>query len=168
MDHRRNAEFQFLSPPRVLAALACVILLTTSCSREEEKARPALERAQEKFQASIDTAETRLAEGTDKARKALAAARKRWDELQPEAERAIHSLEERAEKLVNDSEALKRLPPDALERLRRHLDAMRDKLAEAKAAHEQGNTDLAVEKADAVQQEGAAAEEWLVERPDPR
>jgi hypothetical protein len=142
---------------RLATTFICVSWLATGCSREEESARPALERAQE-----------RLAEGTDKARKALAAARKRWDELQPEAEQAIAELEARAEKLINDSEALKRLPPDALERMRKHLDAMREKLAEAKAAQEQGNTDLAVEKADAVQQEGAAAEEWLVERPDPR
>jgi cytochrome c len=169
MDRYRAAEFQRPRSPRLaFVALVCVTLLTAGCSREEENTRPALEQAQEKFQASIDAAEVRLAEGTVEARKALAAAMKRWDELQPEAERAIASLEERAEKLVRDSEALKRLPPDALERLRKHLDAMREKLAEAKAAHEQGNTGLAVEKADAVEQERAAAEEWLVERPDPR
>jgi len=133
--------------------------LTTGCSKKEEDARPALERAQEKLQASIDTAEAHLAEGTAEAKKALDAARKRWDELRPEAENAIASLEDRIE--------LKRLPPDVLEKLRKHLDAMREKLAEAEAAQKQGNTDLAVEKADAVQQERAAVEELLVERPDP-
>jgi len=147
--------------------LTSISLLTTACSRKEDSNRPALEVAQEKLQASIDTAEARLAEGTAKAEKALAAAMQRWEELQPKAEKAIASLEERVEKLVKDSEALKRLPPDALERARAHLDAMREKLAEAKAAYERGNTDLAVEKADAVQQERAAVEELLVERPDP-
>lgn len=72
---------------------------------------------------------------------------KRWDELQPKAERAIASLEDRVEKLVNDADSLKRLPPDALEKVRRRIDAMREKLAEATAAYEQRNADLAVEKA---------------------
>ena len=44
---------------------------------------------------------------------------------------------------------------------------MREKLAEAKADHEKGDTDLAVEKADDVQRESAAVEELLVENPDP-
>lgn len=145
---------------RTSTAFICVCLLAIGCSKDD--------RAQEKLQASLDTAEVRLAEGAAEARKALAAAMKRWDELRPQAERAIASLEERAEKLVDDSEALKRLPPDALERMRKHLDAMRARLAEAKAAHERGDTDLAVEKAGAVEKERAAAEEWLVERPDPR
>jgi len=145
---------------RLSIALACATLLIAGCSRQEEQARSRLEQAQEKL-------ETGLAEGTAEAKKALAIARKHWDEFQPEAEKAVASLEQRVEKLVNDSEALERLPPEALERIRAHLDAMRVKLAEAKAAHEQGNTDLAVEKADAVEQERAAAEEWLVERPDP-
>ena len=152
---------------RLTTALVCVTLLIAGCSREEERERTALEQAQEKLNASIDEAEVRLAEGAAEAKKALDAAMRRWDELRPEAEKAIASLEDRVEKLVNDAEALKRLPPDALERVRARLDAMRDKLEEAKAAYEQGNTDLAVEKADAVQQEGAAVEELLVERPDP-
>jgi len=145
---------------RLTHTLIGITLLISGCSREKEDIRPALERAQEKLEAG-------LAEGTAEARKALAAAQKRWDEFQPEAEKAIASLEERVDKLVNDSEAMRRLPPEALDRIRKHLEAMRQKLAEAKAAQEQGNTDLAVEKADAVQQERAAVEEWLVERPDP-
>ena len=152
---------------RLTMTLVGLTLMTVGCSGESEKSRPALERAQEKLEASIDTAEARLAEGKAQAEKALAAAKKRWDELRPEAEQALASLEERVERLVNDSEALKRLPPDALQRVRAQLDALREKLDEAKAAYEQGNTDLAVEKADAVQQESAAVEEWLVERPDP-
>jgi cytochrome c len=152
---------------RLTIALICVTLLTTGCSRKEEDERPALERAQEKLQASLETAEARLAEGTAEARKALDAAMKRWEEFQPEAEDAIATLEDRVRKLVNDSEALKRLPPDALEKARKHLDGMREKLAEAKKAYEQGDPDLAVEKADAVQQEREAVEELLVERPDP-
>ena len=137
--------------------LISVSFLAIGCSRNE----------QEKLKASIDSAETRLAEGAAEARKALAAAMKRWDELRPEAEQAIASLEDRVEKLIDDKEALKHLPPDALARVREHIDAMREKLAAAKAAYEQGNTDLAVEKADAVRQERAAAEELLVEKPDP-
>lgn len=154
---------------RLTAALIVLTgaLATTGCSKKEEDTRPALERAQEKLQASMDSAGEVLAEGTAEAKKALAAAMKRWEELRPEAEKAIASLEDRVERLVNDSEALKRLPPDALENVRERLDAMRKKLEEAKAAHEQGNTDLAVEKADAVQQEREAVEELLVERPDP-
>jgi HD-GYP domain-containing protein (c-di-GMP phosphodiesterase class II) len=153
---------------RLTTALVCITLLTTGCSREQEDARPALERAQEKLQASIDEAEARLAEGTAQAKQALAAAMERWEkEIRPEAEKAIASLEERVEMLVSDSEALKRLPPDALERVRKRLEAMREKLAQAKAARQQGNVDLAVEKADAIQQDRAAAEELLVERPDP-
>jgi cytochrome c len=152
---------------RLIISLICVALLATGCSRKEENDRPAFERAQEKLESSIEVAEARLAEGTAQAKKALSAAMKRWDELRPEAEKAIASLEERVEKLVNDAEALKRLPPDVLERVRVRLDAMREKLAEAKAAHEQGNTDLAVEKADDVQQDRAAVEEMLLERPDP-
>ena len=145
---------------RLTTLLVCVTLLASGCSREKEDAQPALERAQEKLQAS-------MAEGAAEARKALDAAMKRWDELRPEAEKAIASLEERVERLVNDAEALKRLPPDALERIRKQLDALREKLAEANAAHEQGNTDLAVEKADSVREESAAIEEMLVERADP-
>jgi chromosome segregation ATPase len=152
---------------RLITALLCFTLLATGCSRKEEEDRPALERAQEKLESSLRAAEARLAKGTEEARKALAAALERWEELRPEAEKALASLEERVEKLVNDSEALKRLPPDVLERVRARLDAMRDKLAEAKAAHEQGNTDLAVEKADDLQKDRAAVEELLVERPDP-
>lgn len=140
----------------IALVLISVSLLAAGCSRKEENTRPALEVAQEK-----------LAEGTARAEEALAAAMKRWDEFQPKAEKAIASLEDRIGKLVDDAEALKRLPPDALERARAHLDAMRERLAEAKAAYEQGNADLAVEKADAVQQERAAVEELLVERPDP-
>lgn len=151
---------------RLTTALVCLILLTAGCSGKEENPRPALERAQEKLESSIEAAEARLAEGTAEAREALAAAMKRWDEFRPEAEKAIASLEERVEKLVNDTEALKRLPPDVLERVRTRLDAMREKLAEAEAAHEQGNTDLAVEKADDVRKEREAVEEMLVERPD--
>ena len=56
---------------------------------------------------------------------------------------------------------------DASASFEENLAAMREKLAEANAAHEQGDTELAVEKADAVQQERAAVEELLVERPDP-
>lgn len=152
---------------RLTLSVVCFALLATGCSRKEEDHRPALERAQEKLEASIETAEERMAEGAAEARKALAAAMKRWEKLRPEAEKAIASLEERVEKLVNDSEALKRLPPDVLERVRARLDAMREKLAEAEAAHEQGDTDLAVEKADDVRQDRAAVEEMLVERPDP-
>lgn len=125
------------------------------------------ERAQEKLEESIEAAETRLAEANVEAKKALAAAMERWEELRPEAEKAIATLEDRVEKLVKDSEALKHLPPDTLERVRKGLDDMRQKLAEAQAAYEQGDTGLAVEKADAVQQEGAAVEELLVEKPDP-
>lgn len=146
--------------PRLRTTTALLLisatLLTTGCSREKEKLRE-----------SMDEVEKQVAEGTAEAKKALAAARKRWDELRPEAERALASLENRFEKLVDDKEALKRLPPEALEQIRTHLDAMRAKLAEAKAAYEQGNADLAVEKADAAQQESAAVEELLVERPDP-
>jgi len=152
---------------RLTTTLICVTLLASGCSRKDEGERPALEQAQEKLQASLDTAEARLAEGTAEARKALDAAMKRWNELQPEAERAIASLEERVDRLVKDPEALKRLPSDALEKVRKHLDTMRARLEEAKVAHDQGNTDLAVEKADAVQQEREAVEELLVERPDP-
>ena len=152
---------------RLTTALICVTLGITGCSKKEENAQPALERAQEKLQASLDTAEARLAEGKAEAQKALDAAMKHWDELRPQAEKAIASLEERVEELVDDAEALKRLPPDAMERVRKRLDALREKLEEAKAAHEQGHTDLAVEKADAIQQESIAIEEMLVERPDP-
>lgn len=147
--------------------LISATFLAIGCSKGEEKVRPALERAQEKFEATLDTAETRLAEANAEARKALDAAMQRWDELRPEAERAIATLEDRVDKLVNDSEALKRLPPETLERVRAGLEDMRRKLAEAEAAHERGDTGLAVEKADAVQQEGAAVEELLVEKPDP-
>jgi hypothetical protein len=153
---------------RLIPALLCIPFLAAGCSRDkDEDQRPALERAQEKLEASIETAKARLAEGKAEARKALAAAMKRWEELRPDAERAIASLEERVERLVNDSEALKRLPPDVLERVRTRIEAMREKLAEAEAAHERGNTDLAVEKADDLQQDRAAIEEMLVERPDP-
>lgn len=152
---------------RSIVVLLCLTLLTTGCSRKEEDDRPALERAQEELESSIEAAEARLAEGTAEARKALAAAMKRWDELRPEAEKAIASLEKRLEDLLDDSEALKRLPPDVIERVRARLDVMREKLAEATAAQEQGDTDLAVEKADEVQKERAAVEELLVERPDP-
>jgi hypothetical protein len=152
---------------RLTTTLICTIWLTAACSRQEEETRPALERAQEKLQASLDEAEVKLAEGGEKAKEALAAALRRWDEIRPEAEQAIASLEKRVEKLANDPQALEHLPPRALEQVRARLQAMREKLAEANAAQEQGNTDLAVEKADAVQQERAAAEQWLVERPDP-
>jgi prefoldin subunit 5 len=152
---------------RLLAALICLAILATGCSRKEENERPALDRAQEKLESSIKKAEARIAEGKAEARKALAAALERWEELRPEAEKTIASLEKRVEELVKDSEALKRLPPDALERIRERLDAMREKLAEATAAHEAGDTDLAVEKADGVQQDRAAVEELLVERSDP-
>jgi hypothetical protein len=152
---------------RLTTALICSAVLATGCSRQEEDTRPALDRAEERLQASLDTAEAKLAEGTAEAKKALDAAMKRWDELRPEAEQAIQSLEDRVEKLVNDSETLRRLPPDVLERIQAHLAAMRERLAEANAAHEQGDTELAVEKADAVQQERAAVEDLLVERPDP-
>jgi hypothetical protein len=145
---------------RLTTSLICIILLLTACSRKDEDERPALERAQEKLQASLDTAEA-------EARKALGAAMKRWHELQPEAERAIASLEERVDRLVKDPEALKRLPSDALEKVQKHLYAMREKLAEAKTAYEHGDAVLAVEKADAVQQDREAVEELLVERPDP-
>jgi hypothetical protein len=149
-------------------ALIGLTSLTVGCTQKEETERPALERAQEKLQASIDTAEARLAEGKAEAKKAFDAAMQRWErEYRPQAEKAIASLEERINELARDSEALKRLPPHVLEQARKHLDAMREKLAEAEAAQEQGNTDLAVEKADAVQQERAAVEELLVERPDP-
>jgi hypothetical protein len=141
-----------------------VSLLTLGCSREEE--RPTLERAQAELKDSMEVIEARLAEGASKAKKSLAASMERWEELRPEAERAIRSLESRVEKLVDDSEALKRLPPDAIERIRARVAALRKELAAAKAAHEQGNTDLAVEKADSVQRESAAVEELLVERPD--
>jgi hypothetical protein len=141
--------------PLVMSAVPLVV----GCSREEEKVRPAFERAREELEESI-------AEGKAEASKALATVRKRWSELRPEAERAIASLEDRVEKLARDSEALKRLPPDVIERVRNRLDAMRKQLAEAKAAHAQGDLDLAVEKADAVQHERAAVEELLVERPD--
>jgi hypothetical protein len=145
----------------------CLASLAAGCSRDEEQnQRPALERAQEKLESSLEAAEAKLAEGTAEARKALDAAMKRWEELRPEAEKAIESLEARLDKLVKDSEALKRLPPDVLERVRARIESMREKMAEAEAAHEQGNTDLAVEKADDVQQERAAVEEMLVERPD--
>jgi DNA repair exonuclease SbcCD ATPase subunit len=137
------------------------------CTRGEEEARPALERAQEKIEESMDKVETRLAEGTAEARKAWAAAVERWDALQPKAEQAVARLEERIGELMNDSEALKRLPPRALERAKTQLESLRAKLAEARTDHEQGNTDLAVEKADDVQQESAAVEELLVENPDP-
>jgi hypothetical protein len=148
------------------ALLLSGVIVLAGCSREEQESRPALEQAREKHQASVDEAEARISESAAEARKALAAARKRWDELRPEAEKAIVSLEQRLDNLVEDSEALKRLPPDVLERVRERLDAMRRKLAEARVAHEQGDTDLAVEKADAVQRERAAVEELLVERPD--
>jgi hypothetical protein len=144
------------------------LVLLAGCSKSEEESRPALDRAQEKLEASMDKAEAKLAEGTAEARKVWAAAVERWEDLRPEAERGLARLEERVENLVNDAEALKRLPPDALERAKAHIRAMREKLAEAKADHEKGNTDLAVEKADAVQQESAAVEELLVENPDPR
>jgi cytochrome c len=152
---------------RLLTTLICLAILATGCSRKEENERPALDRAQEKLESSIKKAEARLAEGKVEARKALAAVLERWEELRPEAEKTIESLEKRIEELVKDSEALKRLPPDALERIRARLDAMREKLAEATAAHEAGDTDLAVEKADGVQRDRAAVEELLVERPDP-
>lgn len=152
---------------RSIAALACLVLFAAGCGKKEENPRPALERAQEKLESSIEAAEAKLAQGTEKAREMLVAARERWEELRPEAEKAIRSLEERIETLARDSEALKRLPPDVIEKVRARLDAMRDKLAEAEAAHDQGNTDLAVEKADDVQKEREAVEEMLVERPDP-
>jgi chromosome segregation ATPase len=126
--------------------LISVAFLAIGCSRDDEKTRPALERAQEELEASIETAETRLAEANAEARKALAAAMERWDELRPEAERAIATLEDRVERLVNDSETLKRLPPNTLERVRKGLDDMRQKLAEAQAAYERGDTGLAVER----------------------
>jgi hypothetical protein len=52
--------------------------------------------------------------------------------------------------------------------VRARIAALREKLAQANADHEQGHTDLAVEKADDVQRETAQVEELLVERPDPR
>lgn len=147
--------------------LISAAFLATGCSREEEKVQPALERAQEKLNASLEKAETRLDELTTEAEQALATARERWEELKPEAERAIASLEKRLDKLAEDSDVLKHLSPETLERVRAGLEDMRRKLAEAEAAHEQGDTDLAVEKADEFQQERAAVEELLVERPDP-
>ena len=140
-------------------------LLAVGCSEKQEKSR--LERAQEKLEESMDKVETKIAEGTEEAKKVLAAALERWEELRPEAERAVASIEERLENLMKDSEALKRLPPEALEQVRERVKAMREKLAEAKADHEKGDTDLAVEKADDVQRESAAVEELLVENPDP-
>ncbi len=143
--------------------------LAAACSREPEKEPEpsALERAQAKLEQSMDTAEQKFAEGTAEAKKMLAAALERWEELRPEAERAVASIEQRVERLMQDSESLKRLPPETLEKIRARLASMREKLAEANAAHEQGNTDLAVEKADEVQKESAAVEELLVENPDP-
>ena len=142
------------------------VFLAVGCSKKEEKTQ--FERAQEKLEASMDKVETKLAEGTAEAKKAWAAAMERWEDLQPEAERAVASIEERVGKLMNDAEALKRLPPETLENLRARVAALREKLAEAKSEREKGNIDLAVEKADDVQQESAAVEELLVENPDPR
>lgn len=156
-----------MAPLTRILLIAGLSALTMSCSRKEEPKPPALERAQEKLKDSMEKVETKLAEGTVEAKKLLAAAKERWDDLRPKAERAVASIEERVEKLMQDSEALKRLPPEALARVRARLDALRAKLAEAKADHERGDTDLAVEKIDDVQQESAAMEELLVERPDP-
>src|SRR5687768_3984989 len=141
----------------LIGSWICIALLAIGCSREEEEVR---------LKDSMARVETRLAEAKVDAQKALEVAAARWDELRPKAEKAIAALENRVEKLINDEEALKHLPPDVLERVRVRIDAMREKLAEAQAAHEQGDTDLAVEKADAVRQERAAVEELLVERPD--
>jgi polyhydroxyalkanoate synthesis regulator phasin len=142
----------FSLPPVVLA------ILTLGCSQSTE----------DKFQETMDEVGTRLEEGKAEAKKMLAAALERWEELRPEAERALASLEERFERLVTDAEAMKRLPPETLERVRARIAALREKLAQANADHEQGHTDLAVEKADDVQRETAQVEELLVERPDPR
>jgi chromosome segregation ATPase len=141
------------------AVLIGVALATLACSEREQPERPAFERAQQKLEESF-------AKGKAGAEKAWASALARWDELRPRAERAAASLEQRMQKLMNDSEALQRLPPDVLQRMKTRLDALRAKLDEAQAEHEKGNADLAVEKMDEVQRESAAAEELLVERPD--
>jgi hypothetical protein len=142
----------------LLVALAA---LAAGCSRSTE----------EKFGESMDKVEAKveakLEEGKAEARKMLAAAKERWEELRPEAERALATLEDRVEELVNDAEALERLPPETLERVRARIEALRAKLRQASADHEQGHTDLAVEKADDVQRETAQVEDLLVERPDP-
>ncbi len=133
-------------------------LLSSGCSRTTE----------EKIADSIDEVETKLAESKAEVSKMLAAALERWEELRPDAERALASLEDRVEKLVHDAEALKRITPETLARVRTRIDALRAKLAEANADHEEGHTDVAVEKADEVQRETAQVEELLVERPDVR
>jgi hypothetical protein len=155
--------------PILALTLTAFALLANGCSRSEKPKEdpPALERAQEKLKKSMDQVETTLAEGKAEARKLLAAARERWDDLRPEAEKAVASAEQRFEKLLEDTEALRRLPPDSVERIRARLKALREKLAEANTANEQGDTELAVEKADDVRQEGQAIEELLVERADP-
>lgn len=151
-------------PMRYTIALVLIAAwLAAGCSRtekeKEDDAAPLLERAQEKLEESI-------AEGTDKARQALAAALERWEDLKPKAERALSSLEARLETLADDAKKLKHLPPEAVERIRARLAALREKLAEADDAHEQGHTDLAVEKAEDVEKESRAIEDLLVERPD--
>lgn len=138
--------------------LICLALLSSGCSRTTE----------EKIADSIDEVETKLAESKAEVSKMLAAALERWEELRPDAERALASLEDRVEKLVHDAEALKRITPETLARVRTRIDALRAKLAEANADHEEGHTDVAVEKADEVQRETAQVEELLVERPDVR
>lgn len=146
---------------RLIAALLLTgcALLSLGCSRHEE--------TQEKLQQSMDEVKTSLAEGAAEARKALAIAKERWNELRPEVERAVASFEQRIEKLATDEEVRKRLSPEALERVRARIGEMRHMLAEAKAADERGDTDLAVKMADEVEQECAALEAQLVERPDP-
>lgn len=156
--------------PTLAIILASLGLLAGGCARTdkaEEDSPPALERAQEKLRQSMEQVDARLAEGKEEAKKAVTAALERWEDLRPKAEQAVAAVEERFEKLAKDTEALKRLPPEALDQVRARLAALREKLAEANAAHEQGDTDLAVEKADDVQQESQAIEEMLVERPDP-
>jgi DNA repair exonuclease SbcCD ATPase subunit len=139
-----------------LMLLLSLASLSLGCSQSTE----------DKLKDSMDEVEAKLAEGKAEARKMLAAALERWEELRPEAERALASLEDRVEELVHDAEALKRLPPDTVERVRARIDALRAKLAQANDDHEQGHTDLAVEKVDDVQRETAQVEELLVERPD--
>jgi hypothetical protein len=153
---------------RLITALLVLgaTLLAYGCSKSEDKTEAALERAQEKLQASVEKIEDRLAEGTAKAKDAFGAAMGRWEDLRPEAERVIAAVEARVEALSKNPEALNRVGHDAFERAKAHLESMREKLAEAKSAHEKGQADIAVEKADEVQKESAAMEELLVEKPD--
>jgi hypothetical protein len=158
---RRNCHYPAMKFPAAFLVI-CLASLAVGCSEStEDKLKSSMEEVENKL-------EDKLEEGKVEAKRLLAAARERWEEMRPEAERALASLEERVEKLVHDAEALKRLPPETLERVRARLDALRAKLAQANSDHEQGHTDLAVEKADDVQRETAQVEELLVERPDPR